>query len=94
MDLMTLIIILVIVVTIMELSKHMFMKGMAKSIIIIVILFVVFLFIIGSLTADNTLKTDNPVINTGAAIAENVIENPLVEGFVDKIKDFFENIRK
>lgn len=91
---MTLLVILVVVVIAMEISKHLFMKGIAKSIIIIILLVVVFLFIVGSLTADNTLKTDNPVIETGAAISESVTENPFVEGIVDKMKDFFRGLKK
>ena len=94
MELITLIIILVVVIVVMELSKHLFMRGMAKSIILIIILVIIFLFIVGSLTADNTLKTDNPVIKTGAVIAENIVENPMVEGSIDKIKDFFRGLKK
>ncbi len=78
----------------MELSKHFLMRGFAKSIIVIALLLAVFLFIVGSLTADNTLKTDNPVIKTGAVIAENIVENPFVEGTIEKIGDFFKNLIK
>jgi len=78
----------------MELSKHFLMKGIAKSIIVIVLLLAVFLFIIGSLTADNTLRTDNPVIRTGAVISESIAENPFVDETVEKIGDFFKNLIK
>ncbi len=94
MELITLFVILIVVVLILELSKHVMIKTFAKSIIAIVIITIAFLFIIGAISSENKIRTENQMIQTGAAIADEIKEAPLIENTIDKIKEFIEDFGK
>ena len=94
MELITLIIILIIVVLILELSKHVMIKTFAKSMIAIVIITLAFLFIVGAINSENKIRTENQMIQTGAAIAGEIKEAPIIENILDNTKEFIEDFGK
>lgn len=94
MEIITLVIILIIVILILELSKHVMIKTFAKSIIATVIIVIAFLFIIGAISSENKIRTENQIIQTGAAIAEEIKEAPFIDNSLDNIKEFIEDFGK
>tara|TARA_Y100000034_G_C6899715_1_gene415654 strand:+ start:542 stop:826 length:285 start_codon:yes stop_codon:yes gene_type:complete len=94
MELLTIIIVLIVAVLILELSKHIMIKTFAKSIIAILIITAAFLFIIGAITSENEIRTENQAVHTGAAIVEEIKEIKIVENVIENIKEFIEDFGK
>ena len=49
--------------------------------------------VINSLSSENIIKTDNEFVKTGAAISENINDQPLIMDLKDKIKDLFIDLK-
>ena len=94
MEILTLIIIFIVLFLVLEISKHIFVKTFAKSIIAILIITGAFLFIIGAITSENEIKTENQIIQTGATIVEEIKEIGFIENILENIKEFIEDFRK
>ena len=94
MELLTLTIILVSVLVVLMIIKHLMFKTFTKSIISILIVLSIFLLIIAVLTNENEIQTKNPIIQTGAAVVENIKETSFVESITDKIEDFIDEIKE
>jgi len=94
MQLVTLTIILVSVLVILMIIKHLMFKTFTKSIISVLIIVSIFLLIIAVLTNENEIQTKNPIIQTGAAVVENIKETSFVEDISDKIEDFIDEIKE
>ena len=94
MELLNLVMILIVAVIILEVSKHIMVKTFAKSIIAVLIIGAAFLFIIGTISSENEIKTESQVIQTGATIVEEIKEINFVENSIEKITEFIKDFGK
>ena len=94
MEFITLFVILIVVVLILELSKHVMIKTFAKSVIAIFVITIAFLFIVGAINSESKIRTENQIIQTGAAITEEIKEAPFIEDTIENIKEFIEDFGK
>jgi uncharacterized membrane protein len=94
MELLNLVMILIVAFIMLEVSKHIMVKTFAKSIIAVLIISAAFLFIIGTISSENEIKTENQVIQTGATIVEQIKEINFVENSIEKITEFIKDFGK
>ena len=94
MDIISIIIIVIVGVIVLEISKHLFTRTALKLIVIFVIVMILFFTILGSLAVDQAIKSDNQYIQTGASIAQNVNEEPLIVEIKESIKSSFTELRE
>ena len=88
MELLILIMVFIVIFLVFEVSKHIMVKTFAKSIIAIIIIAFAFLFIIGAISSENEIKTENIIIQTGASIVEDIRDINFVEDNLEKIKEY------
>ena len=93
MDILLLILILVISMIVFEVSKHVFFKSFSKTFLMVIFVIVVFFIIISTLESEGTVETENPFVETGAAVVDSVKEQDFFESIEDKMTDFKDNIR-
>ncbi len=79
-------IIILIGVIIIELSKHFFTRTALKFIIMIIVGIILFFAVVSSLDSNVVSSTDNEYVQTGAAIMDNVNDQPLIIKIKETIK--------
>jgi len=84
--------IIVIVLVLFEMFKHVMFKSFARTILMVLLVVIVFFMIIATLESENSIETDNPIIQTGAAIVDSIKDQGVTEGFSDKLSDIKESI--
>ncbi len=94
MDIISIIIIIVVGVIVLEISKHLFTRTALKLIVIAIIVMILFFTIMGSLSVDQAIQSDNEYIQTGASIAQSVNDEPLIVEIKNSIKSSFEELRE
>jgi len=93
MDIFSIIIIIIIAIIILEISKHMLTRTALKLIIVIIVVMVIFFAVLSSLSINDSIKTDNKYIQTGASIAKNINDEPLIVEIKGKIGESFEKLK-
>ena len=94
MELFALVTVLILVVLVLEMSKHVIFKAFAKTLVVFLIIITIFFIILGTMSSENDFKTNNPILKTGAAVVDEIKENPFVENTIKKIKDFIGDLTK
>jgi predicted PurR-regulated permease PerM len=94
MDAISIIILVLVGVVILEVSKHLFTRTALKLIVILIVIMVLFFTILGSLSIDQSINSDNEYIQTGASIAKTVNEEPLIVKIKDSIKESVNELRE
>lgn len=82
--------IIIVLLLLFEISKHVFFKSFSKTILMILLVFIVFFVIVSTLESEKAIETDNPIIQTGAAIVDSIKDQEFVGG----IKEGFEDIKE
>ncbi len=94
MEVLTIIVVLIISLLVLEMSKHIFVKTFAKSVLVILIISVAFLFVIGAINSESKISTDNEIIQTGAAIVEEIKDVEIIENVLESSKEYIEDTVK
>jgi hypothetical protein len=93
MDIISILIIIVVGIIILEVSKHLLTRTALKLIVILIVIMILFFTIMGSLSVDQAINTDNKYIQTGASIAKTVNDEPLIINLKGNIKSSLEQLR-
>lgn len=87
MDILVLILIIIISLVLFEILKHTLFKSFSKTIFVILLIITIFFVIMSTLSLNNDIKSDNPIIQTGAAIVDSASESEFGEFIQDKFED-------
>lgn len=90
MNLALLLVFLVVILLLFEMFKHVLFKSFSKTIFMILLVLLVFFVIISTLEAENAVETENPVIETGAAVIDSIKE----EGFFEDLDNKIQNLKE
>jgi hypothetical protein len=94
MDILSIITIIILGIIVLELTKHVLTKSILKFVVLIIVGLILFFTVISSLDNENVINSDNRYIQTGAAISDNLDEQPLIISFKEKFKSFLSDIQE
>jgi len=73
-----------------EVSKHVFFKSFSKTILMLIMILIIFFVIISTLESENAIESNNPVIETGAAIVDSIKD----QGISDKLEEKIDSLKE
>jgi hypothetical protein len=94
MDLLLIGIVILVGIILIEVSKHLFTRTILRFVVMIIVGLVIFFAVVGTLDSDIVDKTNNEYVQTGAAIVDNIADEPLMIEAKEKIKSFFIEIKE
>jgi uncharacterized membrane protein (DUF4010 family) len=87
MDIIFIGVLILVAIIVTELFKHLVTKTALKFVVLVIIGIIIFLAVVGSLSSENVIETDNEYVKTGAAVADSFNEAPLIIKAKEKLQD-------
>lgn len=82
----TLIIVVIAAIILFEVFRHLFIRKLAK-IVLILIAFIVVLLLVSSLVKNNEIFQDSKIIQTGAVVADSLRDDLNLDSQASKVKE-------